>query len=51
MDASVLLTNAAEADGEIAWSWSPDAGIELVDDFHGRRWLQARYTGESAYKP
>jgi hypothetical protein len=32
MDASAQLTNAAKADGESAWSRSPDAGIKSADD-------------------
>jgi hypothetical protein len=48
MDALVQLTNAADADGEGVWSWSPDAGIKPVAFFHGRRWLSSPDTGESA---
>jgi hypothetical protein len=32
MDALAQLTNAAKADGEIAWSRCPDAGIKLAED-------------------
>jgi hypothetical protein len=28
-------TSEAEADGKIVWSWHPDAGVKLVDDFTG----------------
>jgi hypothetical protein len=27
-------TSAAAADGEIAWSWRPDAGAKFVDTNH-----------------
>jgi hypothetical protein len=36
---SVREMMRANADGQVAWSWSPDAGIKPVDDFHGRRRL------------
>ena len=29
----------AEADGQVAWSWSPDAGTKSVERFDGRRRL------------
>jgi hypothetical protein len=32
MDAEVPLTSGAEADGEIVWSWRPDAGVKLAGD-------------------
>ena len=32
---------AAVADGQVVWSWSPDAGIKSVDDCHGRRRLSS----------
>jgi hypothetical protein len=25
------LTSAADADGEVVWSWRPDAGVKLVE--------------------
>jgi hypothetical protein len=31
MDADALLTNGADADGEVVWSWHPDAGVKSVD--------------------
>ena len=34
-----VQTMCAKADGKGVWSWSPDAGIKSVDDFHGRRRL------------
>jgi len=32
VDAAALLTNGAKADGEVVWSWRPDAGIKLAGD-------------------
>src|SRR5262249_43015029 len=32
-------TMHANADGQVAWSWSPDAGIKSVERFNGRRRL------------
>jgi hypothetical protein len=32
MDAEVPLTSGAKADGEIVWSWRPDAGVKLAGD-------------------
>ena len=32
MDVEVPLTSGAEADGEIVWSWRPDAGVKSADD-------------------
>ena len=29
MDADVTETNVADADGEVVWSWRPDAGVKL----------------------
>jgi hypothetical protein len=40
-------TSETEADGEIVWSWRPDAGVKLCEAFIERRWLKSRYTGES----
>jgi hypothetical protein len=31
MDADALLTNGAEADGEVVWSWHPDAGVKSAE--------------------
>jgi len=39
------------ADGQVAWSRSPDAGVKPVDDFTGDGGYQARHTGESAKQP
>jgi len=32
VDVEVPLTSGAEADGEIVWSWHPDAGVKSADD-------------------
>jgi len=52
MDARAQLTNAARADGEVAWSRCPDAGIKLAGEYLADDGgYQARHSGESAYKP
>jgi hypothetical protein len=35
MDAIRHETSDMVADGEIAWSWRPDAGAKFVDTSHG----------------
>ena len=30
MDAKLRLTSVAETDGEVVWSWRPDAGVKFV---------------------
>ena len=30
MDADALLTNGADADGKVVWSWRPDAGVKFL---------------------
>jgi hypothetical protein len=30
VDADALVTNGADADGEVVWSWRPDAGVKFV---------------------
>jgi hypothetical protein len=50
-----LLTSGTEADGEVAWSWRPDAGVKSRLCSKGapeatvanEHW----FTEESAYKP
>jgi hypothetical protein len=45
-------TNGFEADGEIVWSRSPDAGIKpRGDDPQGDGGSKARHTEEITYKP
>jgi hypothetical protein len=42
----------ADADGEVAWSWPPDAEVKLAgDDPAGDGGKKARRPGEIAYKP
>ena len=31
MDAKVREMMRIEADGQVVWSWSPDAGIKLIE--------------------
>jgi hypothetical protein len=31
VDVDALLTNGAEADGEVVWFWHPDAGVKLAE--------------------
>jgi hypothetical protein len=56
-------TSDAGADGEVVWSWRPDAGAKLCEmraepnrasdalRSARRRWQKSPVTGESAYKP
>jgi|EndMetStandDraft_5_1072996.scaffolds.fasta_scaffold435295_1 hypothetical protein len=45
-------TNGADADGEIVWSWRPDAGAKLArDDLADDGGKKARFPGEITYKP
>ena len=48
VDADALLTNGAEADGEVVWSRRPDAGVKFALRRAGDGGYQARYTEESA---
>jgi len=45
---AVLLTNGTGADGEVVWSWRPDAGVKLAEIFCRRQWQESPVTGESA---
>lgn len=45
------LTKGADADGEIAWSRSPDAEINPQGSRAGGTVATSPDTGESAYKP
>ena len=48
MDALAVHTSAPKADGEVVWSWSPDAGIKLCENVsQGDGGYQARHSGES----
>ena len=46
MDADVPLTNGTEADGEVVWSWRPDAGVKLVERSASDGGKQAGHRGE-----
>jgi hypothetical protein len=35
------------ADGEVVWSWRPDAGVKLAEQSEKRRWQKSPVTGES----
>src|SRR5581483_9460222 len=41
MDAKAARRLLSDAYGQAVWSWRPDAGVKLVDGFHGRRWLKS----------
>ena len=41
------LTRAPEADGEVVWSWHPDAGVKSALRRAGDGGQNARSTGES----
>jgi len=47
----VHKTKRAGADGEIVWSWHPDAGVNPRVNSPGGRWLTSPDTGEITYKP
>jgi hypothetical protein len=41
------LTSVVLADGEVVWSWRPDAGVKFVrSNSCGRRWQKAGHRGE-----
>jgi len=43
------LTSVVDADGEVVWSWRPDAGVKFVRrNSCGRRWQKAGHRGERA---
>jgi hypothetical protein len=42
------LTSAADADGEVVWSWRPDAGVKLRGDIRGVTVANKPVAGESA---
>ena len=46
-----LLTRALEADGEIVWSWHPDAGVKFALRRACDGGQESSVTGESTYKP
>jgi hypothetical protein len=47
MDAEVPLTSGAEADGEIVWSWRPDAGVKSAIRSAGDGGKRARSPGRA----
>jgi hypothetical protein len=54
MDAICHETNDDIADGEVVWSWRPDAGAKFAKTLSrlaGDGGKQARFTGETTYKP
>jgi len=49
VDALAHKTNAPIADGEVVWSWHPDADVKLASRWsRGRRWQESPVTEESA---
>jgi len=48
---TVLTTSASDADGQVVWSWHPDAGVKPVWRSAGDGGQQARRTGESTKQP
>jgi hypothetical protein len=44
-------TNALEADGEVVWSWRPDAGVKLAEQSVDDGGKRARSPGRARYKP
>jgi hypothetical protein len=51
MDAIGHETNGSIADGEVVWSWRPDAGAKLAERSADDGGKKARFTGETTYKP
>jgi len=54
MDAISQRTNVGIADGEVVWSWRPDAGAKsakMLRHLAGDGGKKARFTGETTYKP
>ena len=46
-----LLTRACDADGEVVWSWLPDAGVKLALRRADDGDKQSPVTGESTKEP
>jgi hypothetical protein len=42
------LTSAADADGEVVWSWRPDAGVKWRGSIRAATVARKPVTGESA---
>jgi hypothetical protein len=51
VDVDALLTNGAEAYGEVVWSRRPDAGVKFADSFAGDGGKKARSPRRARYKP
>jgi hypothetical protein len=51
VDADGVLTRAPEADGEVVWSWHPQAGVKFAPSCAGDGGKSAGLTEESTYKP
>jgi hypothetical protein len=52
VDADVLTTNGTEADGEVVWSWRPDAGVKFRGILsRGDGGKKARSPGRARRKP
>ena len=51
MDADALLTKGVEADGQVVWSWLPDAGVKFALSRADDGGKKARSPGRAPYKP
>jgi hypothetical protein len=47
----VMRTNGVDADGEIVWSWPPDAEAKRAGTICARRGQESPVPGEITYKP
>ena len=45
------MTSDAIADGEVVWSWRPDAGAKVVEQSTDDGGKKARSPGRARYKP
>ncbi len=48
---AALQTNGATADGEVVWSWRPDAGVKLAGVSANDGGKKARSPGRARSKP
>jgi hypothetical protein len=51
VDADALLTNGAEAYGEVVWSRRPDAGVKFAESFASDGGKKARSPRRARSKP
>ena len=51
VDAAVSLTSGTKADGEVVWSWRPDAGAKLAERSANDGGKRARSPGRARRKP